>query len=152
MLRAWLLHSLAEDALSAERAEHPSVVRSWATSHLPGKNENTPVGGWRAEWISPPQLFFPDVTAMVSTIRRENWSLSQLCLRWQGVPADAEAGWGRGRKLLNSYAWWQEMVGLEWRSIRDGGMGKVKSRELKLSQRTWWGCRWQSLVTRCRKL
>lgn len=51
MLRAWPLHSLAEDALSMGHAEHPSLVRSWTTSCLPGKNESAPVGGWRAEWI-----------------------------------------------------------------------------------------------------
>ena len=58
------------------------------------------------------------------------------------MPADAEAGWRRWRKPLNSHVWWQEMVGLEWRrSIGDGGVWKVKSRDLKLSQRTSWGHR-----------
>lgn len=80
------------------------------------------------------QLFFPDVTNMVSAIKREHWRLSQLRLWWQGVPADAEAEW-RSRKLLNLHAWWQKIVGLEWRSISDGGKNEeegpwIKSKDL----------------------
>lgn len=99
--------ALTEDALSRGHTEHASTLRSWATAPLPGKDENT-VGGWWAEWTSP-QLLFQG--CFYSEHGRENWRLSQLCVGWQGVSGDAMEG-GR-RKLFNSLAWWQEIVGLE---------------------------------------
>lgn len=120
-----LTTALAEDALSTRHAERPSTVRSWATAPLPGKDESTAVGGWWAEWTLPAVL--PRCSFYSEHIRRENWRLSQLCLWWQSVPGDAMEGWRR--KLLNSLAWWQPIVGLELRSTGDGDLEKLKSRE-----------------------